>query len=100
MRELEKVRRYAKALAEAPHETLLVLDATAGPSTVQQAKVFGESMGITGIVLTDSMAARGGDHQREQLAASRYIGVGEQMEDLQPFEPDGFVKLSLVICRR
>jgi len=100
MRELEKVRRVMqKRLPTAPHETLLVLDATAGQNAIQQAKVFGASMGITGLILTKlDGTAKGGAAvtiKRELDLPVRYIGVGERMEDLQPFDPDAFLEAIL-----
>jgi fused signal recognition particle receptor len=97
MRELEKIRRVIqKACPEAPHETLLVLDATAGQNAVQQAKVFGEAMGVTGLCLTKlDGTAKGGvaiTIKRELGLPVRYMGVGEQMEDLLPFDPEAFIK--------
>jgi len=97
MRELEKIRRVIqKRLPEAPHETLLVIDATAGQNAIQQAKVFGASMGVTGLVLTKlDGTAKGGiaiTIRRELGLPVRYMGVGEQMEDLQPFDPDAFIE--------
>lgn len=97
MRELEKVRRVMqKRLPEAPHATLLVLDATAGQNAVQQAKVFKDSMGVTGLVLTKlDGTAKGGaiiSIRRELGLPVRFIGVGEGMDDLQPFDPDAFVE--------
>jgi fused signal recognition particle receptor len=96
MRELEKIRRVIqKCVPEAPHETLLVLDATAGQNAVQQAKVFGAAMGVTGLVLTKlDGTAKGGvaiTIKRELGLPVRYIGVGEQMDDLQPFDPDAYI---------
>ena len=97
MRELEKVRRVMqKRLPAAPHATLLVLDATAGQNAVQQAKVFKDSMGVTGLVLTKlDGTAKGGaiiSIRRELGLPVRFIGVGEGMDDLQPFDPDAFVE--------
>jgi len=96
MRELEKIRRVIqKCIPDAPHETLLVLDATAGQNAVQQAKVFGAAMGVTGLVLTKlDGTAKGGvaiTIKRELGLPVRYIGVGEQMDDLQPFDPDAYI---------
>jgi fused signal recognition particle receptor len=96
MRELEKIMRVVKkCIPDAPHETLLVLDATAGQNAVQQAKVFGQSMGVTGLVLTKlDGTAKGGiaiTIRRTLDLPVRYIGVGEQMDDLQPFDPDAFI---------
>ena len=97
MRELEKVRRVIqKRLPAAPHETLLVIDATAGQNAIQQAKVFGQSMGVSGLVLTKlDGTAKGGvaiTIRRELNLPVRYIGVGESIEDLQPFDPDAFIE--------
>jgi fused signal recognition particle receptor len=97
MRELEKIRRVIqKRLPEAPHETLLVLDATAGQNAIQQAKVFGAAMGVSGLVLTKlDGTAKGGvtiTIRRELKLPVRFIGVGEQMDDLQPFDPDAFIE--------
>ncbi len=103
MRELEKIRRVIqKRLPAAPHETLLVLDATAGQNALQQARVFREALGgeagrgVTGLVLTKlDGTAKGGIAiaiRRELGLPVRYIGVGETMEDLQPFDPDAYVE--------
>ncbi|MBA3684920.1 MAG: signal recognition particle-docking protein FtsY [Planctomycetes bacterium] len=96
MRELEKMRGVIhKCAPGAPHETLLVLDATAGQNAVQQAKVFGKAMGVTGLVLTKlDGTAKGGAAitiRRELGLPVRYIGVGEQMDDVQPFDADAFI---------
>lgn len=97
MRELEKIRRVIqKRVPEAPHETLLVLDATAGQNAIQQAKVFGSAMGVTGLVLTKlDGTAKGGvtiTIRRELKLPVRFIGVGEKIDDLQPFDPDAFIE--------
>jgi fused signal recognition particle receptor len=97
MRELEKIRRVIqKRLPSAPHETLLVLDATAGQNAIQQAKVFGAAMGVSGLVLTKlDGTAKGGvtiTIRRELKLPVRFIGVGEQLDDLQPFDPDSFIE--------
>ncbi|MBN8527369.1 MAG: signal recognition particle-docking protein FtsY [Planctomycetes bacterium] len=97
MRELEKIRRVIqKRIPDAPHEVLLVLDATAGQNAVQQAKVFKDAMGVTGLVITKlDGTAKGGiaiTIKRELGLAVRYIGVGEGMDDLQPFDPDAFIE--------
>lgn len=96
MRELEKVRRVMqKRLPEAPHETLLVLDATSGQNAIQQAKAFGAAMGVTGLILSKlDGTAKGGvavTIKRELGLPIRYIGVGESMDDLQPFDPETFI---------
>jgi fused signal recognition particle receptor len=97
MRELEKIRRVIqKRIPSAPHETLLVLDATAGQNAIQQAKVFGAAMGVTGLVLTKlDGTAKGGVAiaiRRELGLPVRFIGVGETMDDLQPFDPDAYIE--------
>jgi fused signal recognition particle receptor len=95
--ELKKIRRViAREQADAPHETLLVLDATTGQNGLQQARVFKEATDITGIVLTKlDGTAKGGvviGIQEELNVPVRYIGVGEEIEDLQPFDATGFVQ--------
>ena len=95
--ELKKIRRViAREQPDAPHETLLVLDATTGQNGLQQARVFKESTDISGIVLTKlDGTAKGGviiSIQEELGVPVRYIGVGEEVEDLQPFEPTRFVQ--------
>jgi fused signal recognition particle receptor len=95
--ELKKIRRViAREQADAPHETLLVLDATTGQNGLQQARVFKEATDISGIVLTKlDGTAKGGviiSIQEELSVPVRYIGVGEEVEDLQPFEPARFVQ--------
>ena len=96
MAELEKMRRTAERLVPgAPHEVLLVIDATTGQNGLEQARNFTESSGVTGIVLTKlDGTAKGGvviPIARELNLPIRYIGVGEKIEDLLPFEPDKFV---------
>jgi fused signal recognition particle receptor len=95
--ELKKIRRViAKGQAEAPHETLLVLDATTGQNGLQQARVFKEALEITGIVLTKlDGTAKGGviiGIRQELGVPVRYIGVGEAVDDLQPFDSTRFVQ--------
>lgn len=95
MAELQKVVRVAnRACPGAPHETLLVLDATTGQNGLQQARVFGESTPLSGIVLTKlDGTARGGIvlaiHRTFHLPIL-YVGVGEAIEDLEPFDPSAF----------
>lgn len=96
MAELEKMSRTAKrVIPDAPHEVLLVLDATTGQNGLEQAKHFTQSSGVTGIVLTKlDGTAKGGvvvAIARELNLPIRYIGVGEQLNDLLPFEPERFV---------
>jgi len=95
--ELKKIRRViAREQPGAPHETLLVLDATTGQNGLQQARVFKESTDISGIVLTKlDGTAKGGviiGIQEELSVPVRYIGVGEDIDDLQPFDPTRFVQ--------
>ena len=95
--ELKKIRRViAREQSDAPHETLLVLDATTGQNGLQQARVFKEATDITGIVLTKlDGTAKGGviiSIQEELGVPVRYVGVGEEIDDLQPFEPARFVQ--------
>ncbi len=96
MDELRKVRRVIeRELPGAPHETLLVLDATTGQNALSQARTFGEAVRVTGIVVTKlDGTARGGVvfAVRNELGVPiRYIGVGEGVEDLRTFEPEPFL---------
>lgn len=96
MAELEKMRRTAQRVVPgAPHEVWLVLDATTGQNGLEQARKFTESAGVTGIILTKlDGTAKGGivvAIARELNLPIRYIGVGEKIDDLLPFEPDNFV---------
>lgn len=97
MAELEKMRRTAaRVVPGAPHEVWLVLDATTGQNGLEQARKFTESAGVTGIVLTKlDGTAKGGvvvAIARELNLPIRYIGVGEKLDDLLPFEPDNFIE--------
>jgi fused signal recognition particle receptor len=96
MAELEKMRRTAqRIIAGAPHETLLVMDATTGQNGLQQARLFTEAAGVTGIVLTKlDGTAKGGVVVaicRELGLPVRYVGVGEKVGDLLRFDPKQFV---------
>jgi len=96
MEELGKVRRViAREVAGAPHETLLVLDATTGQNAVAQARTFAEAVGVTGIIVTKlDGTARGGvaiGVRQEIGVPLRYVGVGEGVEDLRPFDAHQFV---------
>jgi fused signal recognition particle receptor len=96
MAELEKMRRTAQRIIPgAPHETLLVMDATTGQNGLQQARLFTEVAGVTGIVLTKlDGTAKGGVVVaicRELGLPVRYVGVGEKAGDLLPFDPKEFV---------
>jgi len=100
MEELKKIKRVmSKEMPGAPHETLLVLDATTGQNAVIQAKMFKEEIGATGIVLTKlDGTAKGGVVVRianELALPVRYIGVGEGLEDLRPFNSKDFVSALL-----
>jgi fused signal recognition particle receptor len=95
--ELKKLRRViAREQPSAPHETLLVLDATTGQNGLQQARVFKEATDVSGIVLTKlDGTAKGGvivSIQEELGVPVRYIGIGEEVDDLQPFEASRFVQ--------
>jgi fused signal recognition particle receptor len=96
MAELEKMRRTAQRIIPgAPHETLLVMDATTGQNGLQQARLFTQSAGVSGIVLTKlDGTAKGGVVVaicRELGLPVRYVGVGEKAGDLLPFDPREFV---------
>ncbi len=96
MAELDKMRRTAQRIIPgAPHEVLLVMDATTGQNGLQQARLFTESAGVTGIVLTKlDGTAKGGIAvaiAREMGLPVRFVGVGEAMEDLLPFDSAAFV---------
>jgi len=96
MEELSKVHRVVqRELPGAPHEVLLVLDATTGQNALNQAKTFGQSAGVTGIVLTKlDGTAKGGiviAIRNELNIPVKYVGLGEKMDDLQPFDPEQFV---------
>lgn len=97
MEELKKVYRViGKALPGAPHAVWLVLDATTGQNALQQAKAFKEAVGVTGVILSKlDSSARGGmvfAIQRELGLPILFAGLGEKLEDLIPFDPDGFVR--------
>jgi fused signal recognition particle receptor len=96
MLELEKMKRTAQRIVPgAPHETLLVMDATTGQNGLQQARQFTQSSGVTGIVLTKlDGTAKGGvvvAISRELGLPVRFVGVGEKAGDLLPFDPKEFV---------
>jgi fused signal recognition particle receptor len=97
MLELEKMKRTAQRfIPSAPHEVLLVMDATTGQNGLQQAKLFTESAGVTGIVLTKlDGTAKGGvvvAISRELGLPVRYVGVGEKVGDILPFNAKDFVE--------
>lgn len=100
MAELQKIKRVlGKLIPEAPHETLLVLDAGNGHNALRQAKSFHEALGLTGIILTKlDGTAKGGMifAIAEHVAVPfRFIGVGEGKEDLRLFKPSAFVRALL-----
>ncbi|MDR7315911.1 signal recognition particle-docking protein FtsY [Brevibacillus nitrificans] len=96
MEELAKVHRVLqRELPGAPHEVLLVLDATTGQNALSQAKTFGQSAGVSGLVLTKlDGTAKGGiviAIRNELNIPVKYVGLGEKMDDLQRFDPEQFV---------
>lgn len=97
MQELEKIRRVAaKVVPDAPHETFLVLDATVGQNAIDQAKTFLQYTPITGLILTKlDGTAKGGviiNIWQELKIPVKFIGTGEGIDDLEPFNPETFVK--------
>ena len=97
MEELAKVRRViAGKLEGAPHETLLVVDATTGQNGLQQARLFGDAVGVTGVALTKlDGSAKGGIAvaiAHELGLPVKLIGVGESLDDLRPFDPSDFAR--------
>jgi fused signal recognition particle receptor len=95
--ELKKMHRVlGKENEGAPHETLLVIDANTGQNAITQARIFKESVGVTGIVLTKlDGTAKGGvvlAIQQELEIPVQYVGVGEGVDDLQEFDPESFVR--------
>ena len=97
MAELHKMTRTArKVIPDAPHEVLLVLDATTGQNGLEQARKFTESSGVTGIVLTKlDGTAKGGivvAIARELNLPIRYVGIGEKVDDLLPFDAEKFIQ--------
>jgi fused signal recognition particle receptor len=97
LEELRKVVRVVhKALPEAPHEKWLVVDGSLGANSIEQAKVFHEAVGLTGLIVTKlDGSARGGALVaivRELGVPVRFIGVGEKPEDLQPFDKRAYAR--------
>ncbi len=97
MEELKKVKRViGKVLPGAPHETLLVLDATLGQNSISQAKLFHQALGLDGFVMTKlDGTAKGGilfNLSGELKLPIHFIGIGEKAEDLQEFDPKKFVE--------
>ena len=100
MEELKKIHRTAaKKIPGAPHEVLLILDATTGQNALNQARLFHEAVGVTGLILTKmDGTAKGGvalGVVHETGIPLKYIGVGEAMEDLRPFDAEAFVEAIL-----
>jgi fused signal recognition particle receptor len=101
MEEIKKVKRViGKALPDAPHEVLLVLDANTGQNALSQVKAFDQALGVTGLILTKlDGTAKGGViaaiahsyHFRAHPIPVRFIGVGEGMDDLRPFVAEDFI---------
>ncbi len=96
MQELEKIKRVShKVVPGAPHETLLVLDATIGQNGIDQAKVFNQFTPLTGIILAKlDGSAKGGivlSIYRELGIPVRWVGLGEKAEDLMPFAPKEYL---------
>jgi fused signal recognition particle receptor len=97
MAELEKVRRVlATRIEDAPHETLLVVDATTGQNGLQQARLFGEAVGVTGVALTKlDGSARGGVAIAIAVELGlpvKLVGVGEGVDDLRPFDAHDYAR--------
>ncbi len=97
MEELKKIKRVmSKKLENAPHEILLVIDATTGQNGISQAKLFDEAVGVTGLALTKlDGTAKGGivaNISRDMKIPIRFIGIGEKIEDLRDFDPDEFIE--------
>ena len=97
MRELTKIRNVvAKKIPGAPHEVLLVLDATTGQNAINQAKAFAEAIDVTGIFLAKlDGTAKGGivvAIRNEVNLPVKFVGIGETYEDVEPFNPDEFVE--------
>jgi fused signal recognition particle receptor len=96
MEELKKIKRViGKRMDNAPHEIMLILDATTGQNAVSQAKLFNEAVGITGLALTKlDGTAKGGivaNICRELKIPLRFIGIGEQIDDLRDFDANEFI---------
>jgi fused signal recognition particle receptor len=97
MQELQKVKRViSKSMPEAPHDTWLVVDAPTGANALAQAREFNAAMGLTGVVITKlDGTAKGGmvlAIQKELGLPIRYIGLGEDADDLESFDPTGFAE--------
>jgi fused signal recognition particle receptor len=93
---LKKIKRViGKKLAGAPHEVMLVLDATTGQNGISQARMFNEAVGVTGVTLTKlDGTAKGGivvNICRELKIPVRFIGIGEQIDDLRDFDANEYI---------
>jgi len=96
MKQLSKIRRVlADKVPGAPHEVLLVLDATTGQNGISQAQLFSQSVACTGLILAKiDGTAKGGivlAIRKQMNLPVKYVGVGEQIDDLEVFDPDAFV---------
>ena len=96
MQELDKMKRViSRAVPDAPHEALLCLDATTGQNALSQARSFKEVTNVSGIVLTKlDGTAKGGivlAIRNELHIPVKYVGLGEKLDDLQPFNPESYV---------
>jgi fused signal recognition particle receptor len=94
---MKKISRVmSRVIADAPHEVLLVIDASTGQNGLRQAEVFSEAVKVTGLVVTKlDGTAKGGivfSIQEKLQIPVRFIGVGEGIDDLQPFAPQEFVE--------
>ena len=97
MEELKKIKRVInKKIAAAPHEIMLILDATTGQNSLSQAKLFNEAVGLTGLTLTKlDGTAKGGivvNISHDFNIPIRFIGIGEKLEDLRDFDPGEFIE--------
>jgi len=97
MEELKKIKRViGKKMAGAPHEIMLILDATTGQNSISQAKLFDEAVGLTGLTLTKlDGTAKGGivvNISHDFQIPIRFIGIGEKLEDLRDFDPREFIE--------
>jgi fused signal recognition particle receptor len=97
MKQLSKIQRgLAEKVPGAPHEVLLVLDATTGQNGISQAQLFSQSVACSGLILAKiDGTAKGGivlAIRKQMNLPVKYVGVGEQLDDLEVFEPDAFVE--------
>jgi fused signal recognition particle receptor len=97
MEEMKKMHRsLQKVLPAAPHEVLLVLDATTGSNALNQAREFHDALGVTGLIVTKlDGTAKGGivvAIARQLKIPVKFVGLGEQVDDLQPFDPKNFAE--------